>query len=346
MKHIRYVTTSSGDYFIYDLDPDERGKRRRLYAKTKEELLQKIEKAEGAKQKKLESIKPKSKNLLEYVKYSLEHYKPRSGRTSKDVIGRIKFILERTIQGGRLDKNIDTIKTEDIIDFVDYLSERYYVANIKEFVDTLEKAFAFAAADGISVNVDFSKIKAPDASSDRNPRGYIPTPEELEKLIAHCIDDNCAIFGNNERVIILCMLTGQLPSAVINLKYKDIDIEHGVLKLSDGECAITERMSEWLIECIGTDGAEPQSDEFFFHNKDGKRIDPRLVQGTLVKIVKNYGFPKGITNKSLQQAHTLSEFFKNTKGKTASQKLVYKSVPTIFQLKRKYEECQEFFAKY
>lgn len=48
-KTIRKVRTRNNEYYIYDLDEDIYGKKPRLYAKTEEEMKEKIKQAEEKK---------------------------------------------------------------------------------------------------------------------------------------------------------------------------------------------------------------------------------------------------------------------------------------------------------
>ncbi len=57
-KKIRLVNTRGNEYYVYDLDEDMFGKKKRLYAKSEEELKAMIEKATEEREDALMKQKP------------------------------------------------------------------------------------------------------------------------------------------------------------------------------------------------------------------------------------------------------------------------------------------------
>lgn len=319
-------------YYAYRLPPDIFGNRKRLYAKTEKELLAKIEKAKQEKEQNLRTYKPNTKNLSGYIAYYFRHA---VGCFTTADIERMKLLFEKNILNSKLDKDIDTLTTKEINSYYHELSEWYPPASIKEINLLVQNAFTLAIEDGIASNVDFSQIIIPDSSINRGKKGYILSPEEFDVILNYCIDDKCDRYGNNEYMIIVIMLTGLPISSLVNLQYKDVDLERGVLILEDREYALPDEAKQWFTEHL-KENKQP-SDAYLFATKNNTPPSRQNVLFTIGAIAKQCGMPSGVSGKTLQKAYIVSELSKGTSKDVLCQRLGLRSTRTITATQREYK---------
>ena len=129
-KTIRKVRTHNNEYYIYDLEEDIFGKRPRLYAKSEEEMLKKIEQAEEKRKSDLMKQTPKGKGLKEFV---LFYFKNIVGSVPSVHIKRLMNLFENAVFGSSIDRDMDEITADEIKEFYDNLIDKYPIDRCSTF---------------------------------------------------------------------------------------------------------------------------------------------------------------------------------------------------------------------
>lgn len=343
-KQIRRVNTGTGEYYVYDLDADAFGKRKRLYGKSEEEIREKIRQAQQEKQVRTSVYKPKTKLLSEYILYYFRHA---VGSIAFREISRLTNLCEKVIFSNEINKSIDEISSEDINSFYDYLATKYASDNVKDIDNILRKVFEIAKNEGtVEVNIfEENNITLPafciDSPAINHKVSYILKPEEFESLLTFCIEDNCMRYGKNEQVIIFCMLTGLKFSALKKIKVNDIDLEKNIISCEGREVSLSARAVDWLTR-QKEQGSLP-SDDLLFINSNGVSPTAQSIQYTLDSITKRQGFPKGITGAMLWKSYVISELDKGTTPNDICRQLGFSTVNSIVQIQDEYETRKLLF---
>lgn len=331
-NNINRIFNGRDYYYAYRMPPDIFGKRKRLYAKTEEELLAKIEKYEQEKDEILRAYKPGAKKLADYIVYYFRHAVECFTNTKIDLK---KRLFERTILNSKLNKDIDELTTEEINDYYRELSEKYTSANIKQINELIQNACTLAVKDGISCVVDFSQIIFPDDTIKRNKKDYILSPEEFDILLNYCINDTDSKNHKNTFIIIVIMLTGLPLSSVTNLRYRDVDLKRGVLSLEDREYCLTDEAKTWFTEFFKeNDGS---GDDYLFASSSGARTTKQVAAFAIKSFAKKCGLPDVINARTLQKSYIVYEINKGTPRKVLQQRLGYKKLCSITIVLKEYE---------
>ena len=121
-KKIRQVWNGNKMYYVYDLDVDEHGKRKRLYADTEEDLKKKIEEAKNNKQEELNGQIPIGSRLQDYVKF---YFKNIIGKIATVKINHLIKLFSNAVFNTEIDHNMDENTEEDILRFYNQLLDKY-----------------------------------------------------------------------------------------------------------------------------------------------------------------------------------------------------------------------------
>lgn len=226
-KAIRKVCTGKNEYYVYDLDEDAFGKRKRLYGKTEAELKEKIEQAEKEKELKLNYQKPRSDLLKDYIIF---YFKNAIGNVPAKRLKHYLHLSENAIFGSEIDKNITEISAMDFQDFLEKMNEKYSGESVKEIYEILSSSFDFAEKNGKDIS-DFSEVKIPERKSGRIVTEYILSPDEIVNLIEFCKQDKCTRYGKTELVVVFALMTGLLISEIQGIRVNDIDYDKKTLSM-------------------------------------------------------------------------------------------------------------------
>ena len=327
-KGIRKVFTGTNEYFVYDLDEDAFGKRKRLYGKTEGELKEKIEQAENERSARIAIFKPKTKALAEHIQY---YFKNAVGNIPSRDIKRLMLLFERAVLETEIDKDIDTITEKDL-------------DSVVEIDDVFKKIFELSNEDGIT-KFDFKKIKLPKEETTATTN-YILTPEEFEDMLSFCIADNCTRYGKNELLITFSMLTGLMFSTIKKLTTKDFDLENKTVLINKKPFPLSEKCVDWLKQSVEQEFIPPlESNDEIIVFTNSNNVSPTLqsIQSTLSSITKRCGLPKGITGKTLCKSYIISELSKGATVKSLCKLFGYKNRRKITEIQDEYEIRQALF---
>lgn len=353
-KKIRKVCTGTGEYYIYDLDEDAFGKRKRIYGKTEGEVRQKVEAAMQERKMAVSAYKPKTKKLSDYVTY---YFKNAIGKIPSADIKRFIALFERAVFGSELDRDMDTISETDMQEFYEALVEKFPLVSVQEIDTILQKTFEISNAEGIT-NLSFENVKIPTDKEVKTTVDYILTPEEFEDMLSFCISDNCTRYGKNELIITFSMLTGLKFPDLKTLKNGDIDLENGAFTCKGRSIPMTERCTAWLKQCadlgllLTTEATDDSAgisrytcdkDALLFVNSNGVSPTIQSICYTIVSITKRCGLPKGISGKTLCKSYVVSELEHGTSAGELCQRLGYKTQRQIIDIKDEYEVRKKLF---
>lgn len=363
-KKIRKVFTGTQEYWVYDLDEDEFGKRKRLYAKTEGELKQKIEQAEKEKREKIARYKPKTSLLSDYVRY---YFKNAVGNIPSREIKRLLKMFEKIVFGSEIDKDMNTITTKEMQDFYAALIEKYPYESVQEIDKILRKTYTLANQDGVS-NFNYDEVTLPETELKGTSTSYILSPDEYENLFSFCLADNCTRYGRNELIIIFLMFTGLKVSVIKSLTAKDFDLEKGYVIVKGKPFKLSEQCVNWLrwqaanhiiplqwdieTEEYGFTGNEAgkkkemestqpelsyNPDAPVFVNSNGVFPTLQSLQSTISAITRRCGLPKGVTSKTLYKSYIISELSKGVSVEELCERFGYKNRRYITDIQDEYE---------
>jgi integrase/uncharacterized protein (DUF433 family) len=374
-KTIRHVFTGKSEYYVYDLDEDAFGKRKRLYAKTEVELKEKIKEAEAERQLKLSFEKPRSEKLKDYVVY---YFKNAVGNVSAKTLKHLIFLAENAIYGSDVDKDISLISAEELQDFLQRANEKYPRETAREIFEILHKAFDLARESDIAVQ-DFSTVQLPEQRPPKSVVEYIMSPEELDSLVQFCIQDRCTRYGKSELIILFALFTGLMMSDIQKITVADLSLDEKLVHLKKRtgykQFFLTDECVNWLrdmqkIGFIGkeVDGESAQNEEegdgqvyqdILLSPANSKRSvegSPLLfggsrtamptqqsIQCTLAAITKRCGLPRGITGKTVRKAVIVKELARGTSAEFLKEQYGYKNTEVILSVLDEYSVRRTLF---
>ncbi len=329
-KTIRKVRTRNNEYYIYDLDEDIYGKKPRLYAKTEEEMKEKIKQAEEKKKSDLQKQTPKGKSLKEYVFF---YFKNIVGTVPSVHIKRLMNLFENAVFGSSIDHDMDEITVDEIKNFYDSLIDKYPIDSVKDIDTVLRNTFTLSNNTKVT-DFDYAAIPVPELQEDkRSFTEYIAEAAELEKMLNFCLLDNCRKYKSNELIITFALLTGLKFEDIFKILCKDVDLSAAVVLVGGRRFTLDERTVEWLKKMDGegrlniTDYSS--DDELLFTST--KAISQTLIL-TIKAIAKQCGLPKGITRKSLHKACIIQRLENGAPPAEVYKKYGYKSAKDVIKI--------------
>ncbi len=317
LNNIRIAEVGGNKYYVYDLEEDSLGKRKRIYAKTEGELKEKIEQAKAEKDASLLSQIPKTDDLKTWVIFFL---KVSVGKYAAPIIKRWAKISENAIYSSQINKNISEISPKEIKDFILSSLDVFPEENVKDLEQVLRGVFEISNRVN-RTKISFPEIEFPEEKSSVSEKYYM-TETELDILLKFCLLDDCKKYSKKELVITLALFTGIKCSDLLKLTRSDFCLNQSYIQLGERQVPLSKTAVEWLEEqerrgvmqistyrfdpetCISTrisDGTEPV---FCF---DGKMIISSNVQHTLRLLLVRCGLPKGITMLTIHKSFMVNE---------------------------------------
>ena len=342
-KKIRRVNTGLREYYVYDLDEDAAGKRKRLYASSEEELKEKIRRAEESRALSLSYQKPNDLMLESYVKF---YFKNAVGNIPSANIKRCLQTFNTVVFPSSLNKDITTITAGDIEAFYQSLLEKYSAQSIELIHEYLGKTFELSNQLGVT-DFDISSVAVPTRGKGELISEYIMNSEELKMMTDYCIEDDCQRYGKSELVVTFSLLTGLRVSEIQKIKKEDVSEDYSVLKLTGRSFSLNERTSVWLrVHMLSEDSLRNLRNvegETLFCNSNGKPTALSSIQVTITRITQRLGLPRGITGKTIHKA-VVVERLKNGEVKEELRKLYgYKTADPMQKMQDDFYILNELF---
>lgn len=328
-KTIRKVFTGTNEYYVYDLDEDALGKRKRLYAKSESELKEKIKQAEQERTLALATQRPLSTKLSDCSKF---YFKNAVGKVSASDIKRLITLFENTVYDSMIDTDINTLTAEKIQAFLDKMSEVYHRKSIEDVKNTLEKVFELYEQE-----VDFSTITV---NENALPVSCIITPSEYEEVIDYCILDNCTKCGKNELILLFCLLTGISISKAKKLNKEDIDFTDKSFTVDGRKYQLSEKAVAWLQE---QELSGMLNDSPLFINSNNVSPTLQSIQSTIDSITKRLGLPKGLTGKTLTKSYIVWQINKGVTAEALTEYYGFKDKFKVLNIYDEYKVRMELF---
>ena len=336
-KKIRYVSTKNNSYYVFDLDEDITGKRRRLYADTEEELKRKIAEAESERKLQLFYQTPTGCRLKDYVVF---YFKNAVGNIPSVKIKHLLDLFEKTVFDSEIDRDMTELTADELYLFYKKLLDKYPEKSVLEIHDTLGRTFALANSTN-ATDFDYSQVKFPEKANEVFSREYIMDSQEMAELLKYCLNDNCRKYGSNELVIVLALYTGLSFSKISRIRTSDVNLEESFL-FSDGrKIPLSGECTAWLKK-IREQGLVSDT-EYLFTNRKGTAIYPAGVNVTVGQIANRCGMPNGINSKSLHKAYVLAELEKGVLPETLRDRFGYKSVSAVLAIQSDYQVRKALF---
>ena len=335
-KKIRKVSTGSKEYYVYDLDEDAAGKRKRLYANSEAELLEKIRQADEEKKVALSYQLPEVQTLESYVKF---YFKNAVGNIPSANIKRALQLFQTVVFPSELNKDITAITVQDIERFYRGLIEKYSEQSIDSIHEYLGKTFELSNTLGVT-DFDFSKVNVPSRGKGELISEHIMNSEELRIMTDYCVEDDCKRYGRSELTITFSLLTGIKISEIQKLTEKDISDDFSYLILPKRDFPLSERASVWLknhlavddpLRTLRLDGAATM-----FCNSNGKPTSLSSIQTTITRITQRLGLPRGITGKTIHKAVIVDRMSKGEQKEELRKLYGYKSSDPIQKMQDDY----------
>ena len=331
-KKIRLVNTRGNEYYVYDLDEDIFGKKKRLYAKSEEELKVMIEKATEDRKTELMKQKPQGRGLKEYVTF---YFKNAVGNVPSVNIKRWITLFENAVYGSTLNRDMNEITAEMICDFYAQIIDRYPLDSVNEIDEILRKTFTLANSMEVT-DFDYSAVPTPkklmkDMGKQNEQTEYIAEESELDAMLKFCLDDNCRKYKKNELVLTFALLTGFPIDDIARLKGSDFDLSIPAVTFRDRKISLDERTAEWLKRM--------SDEEKLVLDDTDEPLFPKVttVQMTINAIVKRCGLPKGITKKSLHKAYIIRQLERGVSPADLQKRFGYRSADNILKIRDDYE---------
>ena len=307
-KTIRKVSTSGGEYYVYDLDPDIHGKRRRLYGKTLKELDRKIKRAQKEKEDILKRQTPVSSSLSAFAEY---YFKCIETEKMPTVLQREYKWYESTIKGSEIDVEVtDTNFQDTLTAYYPKIMANFNSQAQAEIFGILRETEKTAKKLGaIPADADW-KVPEAQFTTEWDFEHFL-SEEELNTLINYCVEDKCKKFSINEAFILLVSLTGISLADAIRLKAKDvkftehgadITITRGTTKKRETIIKADERFKQIVTSLSRSGIFNLKSPNKQFVITGDKKIYYTSVTNTLKRIGDYCGFPDGVTMSNLHKA--------------------------------------------
>lgn len=333
LNNIRVAQVNGNKYFVYDLEEDTLGKRKRIYAKTEGELKEKIEQAAKEKDMSLNSKIPKTDDLKSWVIFFL---KASVGKNAAPIIKRWAKISENAIYNSQINKNISEISSQEIENFILDSLNTFPEENVRDLEQILRGVFEISSKTG-RTKISFPEIKFPEEKTSVNEKYYM-TDTELDILLKFCFLDDCKKYSKKELVITLALLTGIKCSDLLKLTRSDFCLSQNCIRLRDEQIPLSRTATEWLEEQerrgvmqISTYHYDPETSintkigdgtELVFCF-DGKKLLSSNVQHTLRLLLVRCGLPKGITMLTIHKSFLVNEIRRGVPVDTIAKRYGY-----------------------
>ena len=248
-NEIVYVQTSEGNsYFAFDYYESEFGKRKRIYAETKEKLEEKLQHIKEEEERRLLMYLPKNSMLKDWCEY---YFRSLIGKSSAGELKRIVELFKSFVYGTDIDRDMTEITVDDMNRFYLIMQTKYDIKSVIKVDEVIRKIFLTANEHGIKT-FDFSEIPVPEKIVSKQfnevPSNYIPSAAEMELMLNQCMTSTS--FGTLAWVISFALMTGIPLPRIAELTNKDFDFENKTVKTKKGIVPMDDKCIEWLKSVI------------------------------------------------------------------------------------------------
>ena len=335
-KKIRHVTLPDGNsYYVYDLDEDFNGKRKRVYGKTEAELQEKINKAKEDREKILLAKMPVTEDLKSWVQFYL---KTQVGKLASTTVKRLAVLAENTIYKSEINVSVKELSADKIRSYLLGLAQSYPMDSVQECENLIRNALQLAGkanlCDITLEKVDYSLVVT---GENRVVKGYIPSKKELDILLEFCLLDDCTKYSTKELVIAFILMTGLKAQEVLAMRTADFHLSQKKVRIGKRDFTLSDDTVKWLreqeqkqrIKVSEYDYDEQTGihtkiadNELVFMNR-GRAISQNNTSYTLRIICQRCGLPLGITLLMIHKSFIESEYSRGVTAKKLSKQYGY-----------------------
>ncbi len=293
-KKIRRIFNGEKYYYVYDMDEDIEGKRRRIYGSSESEVRAKVLAEEKRRKKMLEMRAPTGEKMFSWCKYYV------MSLVGEIPLTKIKRKLIMTADTRELDEpsriEESAMKT--------FLSGKKMTTAVKGYeelkeilIGALEKYREYAE-DREKTDRLIEIIKK-DGESEETYTEVLETiipADKFEDFVTYVAGSAIVTFGDNAKLILMTLYSGISVSEWSRASKGDIDLEKGTLRLKKGEALLTEKAKSYVMELM----KEEKDSRLIFSNRSGRAVIASNAIVTLRKILERYGISQNVTSRNLQ----------------------------------------------
>jgi integrase len=327
-KKVRLINTTAGSYFCYDLDPDKNGYVKRLYARTEEELVEKIDAARKLEELKNLRLAPDKNALIsDLIKF---YFRCRVGKVPSQALKVKSDLATEVIYSSEIDIPLKDLNLLIIQAYFDRLSSKYTQGELENIKALLGEAIKNAGSHGIKSKIDLNLVSLP---KDRQfeQKNYILSTAQHNRLAKFCISEETRQYSLNIMAIAFILYTGLMPVDSLRLKVSDFNMRDRALTLNTPKGNSVLRLEEdfakfcdgWLFEREIKNELQSEKTDLFFES-DGHIPKANSIGNTLTRIALRLGLPKGITCRSLQKSYVLRQLENGEKWQDIEKRLFLK----------------------
>lgn len=284
---IKKVDVNSGIYYIYDFVKIN-GEKKRLYAKTEEEILKKIDDAKKEEQLYFSVYKSNSICLLECIKNYIDDFS--LSNIPKTQTKQLKLLFS-SLNYSCLEKSIYDVKNDEIQKIFNDLSKLYSDKTVNCLYEIVKNTFKVH-------NAEFFEIRL-IPYDNCNDIEVILSPSEYNLMINFC--NQSLKFGEKREIILFSLLTGIPFSFLFDLKKKHINLDLNKCEKDGKSYPLNSKAKEWIVKAF----RHYRQDDYLFLNEHGKLITSPLVCQTINKIAEILYLPYKVTGKTINKSFTV-----------------------------------------
>lgn len=284
---IKKVDVNSGVYYIYDFTKAN-GDRKRLYAKTEEEILRKIDYTKREEKLYLSIYKSKSICLIECIKHYIDNFS--LSKIPKTQTKQLKTLFS-ILNYSCLEKSIYDIECDEIQNIFNGLSKWYSVKTVNRIYEIFKDTFKV-------YDIDFFEIQSV-SYNNFNDIEVILSPNEYNLMINFC--KQSLKFGKKREIILFSLLTGIPFSFLFDLKKKHINLDLNKCEKDGKIYPLNLKAKEWIIENF----KYYRQNDYLFLNERGDFITLPLVCQTINRIAEILYLPYKVTSKTINKSFTV-----------------------------------------
>ncbi len=293
-KKIRRIFNGEKHYYVYDMDEDIEGKRRRIYGNSESEVRAKVSAEEKRRKKMLEMRAPTGEKMFSWCKYYV-----------MSLVGDIPLTkIKRKLIITADTKELDEPSRIEESAMKTFLSGKKMTTAVKGYeelkeilIGALEK-YRDYAKDKEQTDRLIEIVKKDDEGEERYTEvleTIIPA-DKFEDFVTYVAGSAIVTFGDNAKLILMTLYSGISVSEWSRASKGDIDLEKGTLRLKKGEALLTEKAMSYVMEVM----KESEDGGLIFSNRSGRAVIASNAIVTLRKILERYGISQNVTSRNLQ----------------------------------------------
>ena len=293
-KKIRRIFNGEKHYYVYDMDEDIEGKRRRIYGGSEAEVKAKVEAEEKRRKKMLEMRAPTGEKMFSWCKYYV-----------MSLVGDIPLTkIKRKLILTADTKELDEPSQIEESAMKTFLSGKKMTTAVKGYeelkeilIGALEK-YRDYSKDKDKTDRLIEIVKNDDEGEERYTEvleTIIPA-DKFEDFVTYVAGSAIVTFGDNAKLILMTLYSGISVSEWSRASKGDIDLEKGTLRLKKGEALLTEKAKSYVTEVM----KDSEDGGLIFSNRSGRAVIASNAIVTLRKILERYGISQNVTSRNLQ----------------------------------------------